>query len=86
MTDSVGGPAPTYVVTLRLSRAPSDAETHRVAAAARSAGAVRVERGSRTDTLRFTRQTDTLSAAIAAALLDLAAAPELAPLWVEPHP
>lgn len=77
----VGGPVPTYVIKVRLNRDPSDSELETLRS--RTAD-VRVERDGAEAMVRFSRQTETLSVAVAEAIDDVATVPDLQVLWVHP--
>ncbi len=81
MSELAGGPVPTYVIHLRLNRQPSDAEIDTLRARDQDA---RVHRDGGHAMLRVSRESETLSAAIADAVDDVAAVPDLGVFWVEP--
>lgn len=81
MSELAGGPIPTYAIRVRLNRQPSDAEIDTLQTHTEDA---HVDRDGRYATVRFKRETETLSVAIAEAIDDVATVPGLQVLWVEP--
>ena len=76
-----GGPVPSYTVAVRLSRNPTDDELDIMRQ--QNHGGVNVNRDERQDTVRFTREAESLPAAVAAIFDDISAVPDLQGYWVE---
>lgn len=81
MDELAGGPIPTYALKVRLNRRPSDAEIDTMRA---NADGANVMRDGHYATLQVSRETETLSVAIADTLEDVATVPDLQVYWVEP--
>lgn len=81
MSELAGGPVPTYEIKVRLNRRPSDGELDTLRTHADGAD---VDRDGHHAMVRFSRETETLSAAIAEAMADVATVPGLQVYWVEP--
>lgn len=81
MSEMAGGPVPTYAIKVQLNRSPSDSEIETLRT--RTAD-VCVERDGAQAMLRFSREAETLSVAVAEALEDVATVPGLQVLWVHP--
>lgn len=81
MSELAGGPIPTYSIKLRLNRQPSDTEIDTLRT---HSGGAQVDRDGGHAMLHVSRETETLSVAIADTLDDVATVPGLQVYWVEP--
>lgn len=81
MSNLAGGSIPTQAFKVRLNRAPSDAEIDTLKNHADGAD---LARDGSDSMLRVSRDTETLSVAIAETIDDVATVPGLYVYWVEP--
>lgn len=81
MSERAGGPVPTYAIKVRLNRRPSDAEIDTLRTHADGAA---VDRDGHHAMLRFSREAETLSVAVADAIDNVTTVPGLQVYWIEP--